>query len=548
MTVLTDPYKTCNYSDGEGATFGDQNDSQRFLSARLNDQVLEKLIGSPSNLDSEFGSQKGANSATTWAYCLNIGGGNPKQGSANNKIKVGAGTLLQKVGTISGDEASLLSFTFDGTNEFTLSNGDASNPRVDMLQMKLEYVNDDLQSRDFQDATTHVLSTTSMNKKRQVQCTLSIKAGTPGASPVYPTPDSGYVPLACVVVGATYSGAAAFKYIDTAGAVAVLHDLRMPVAIKPYVVNPTGFIASTLGFTDADSLTLGANNFLDLVGSHIRLEDRITFNASANIITIPIAIRAGNYISAYSIGLDKSTSNASTVQAEIWSTTTGGVSAAVAATLGTHSGNSDHFGTAFGVSGLGIPIATNKTYWLRITPSGSVAPNPDILYSVTINYNRPLNWSFNQTMTVVTATAGSPNDPMLIQCPVKRCRLIACALGQASGVNTANTTKLVQYSMPSTTTVQMADLSGQINTTGTIKYTQIPLATIEASPTFTAGPAIQGNGTHNPPIWGNGKRCYEEGTNLLNPQTNNDTLAISFSSTTSNLKVYSGTFYVAEGL
>ena len=242
MTVLTDLYKSVLYNDGEDLVFGDQNDGQRFLAARLYDQVLEKLIGNPNGLDPELGDLAGANSSTAWAYCLDIGSARPVEGSATNKIKVSAGTLMQKIANAAGAEPTLLAFTFDGTTEFTIANGNASNPRVDMLQMKLEYVAADMQSRDFQDAVTGANTSQSLSKKRQVQCTLSLKQGTPAASPTYPTPDAGYVPIACVVVPTNYTfpGADHLLYIDDAlgGPYAVIHDLRMPVNVSPEALWP----------------------------------------------------------------------------------------------------------------------------------------------------------------------------------------------------------------------------------------------------------------------------------------------------------------------
>src|SRR5260221_4402106 len=278
--MATDIYKTGLFNDGEGWVHTDSNDAQRFLAARLHDQIFEKLIGNFSGSDPEFGGVN-TNTSTAWSYCVDIGSAYPKQGSANNKIKLASGTLFQKLANSDGNEPSLLAYTFDGTDEFTLANGDATNPRVDMLQMKLSYLETDVQSRDFQDATTHVVTTQTMNKKRKVQLALSIKQGTPASSPTYPTPDTGYVPIACVVVGATYSGAAAFKYVDTAGAVAVLHDLRMPLNIVPNRVNMdmSGNGVQSL-LTYSLSTLLSADNINGIpVSYHTRSWDKWSFGA-----------------------------------------------------------------------------------------------------------------------------------------------------------------------------------------------------------------------------------------------------------------------------
>lgn len=263
--MATDGYKIVLYNDGEGLTHGDLNNNQRFLSAMLTDQMLGKLIGNPANTDPQFSSQT-VNAPTTWAYALSVGGANPKQGSANNKLLIGAGTIFQKIANSDGNDMTLLPFTFDGTTEFTIANGDATNPRCDMIQMKLELENGDLQSRDFEDGTTHVITTTSVNKQRRVKATLSVKTGTPAASPVYPTPDAGYVPLCVVVVHATWAGATPFSYHDRGATAAVIHDLRMPINVKPFVNHARDFQVEGVRWEYA-GITAPSNDYIQCISA-----------------------------------------------------------------------------------------------------------------------------------------------------------------------------------------------------------------------------------------------------------------------------------------
>lgn len=239
-----DLFAGVNFNDGGEVDYGDHNDAQTLLVSRLFDQVIERLIGGPTDKDPEFISQQGANASTAWAYALSVGGGNPRQGSTNNKVQIGAGTLLQKISNTTGAEAKLLPYTFAGTDEVAIANGDPTNPRIDMIQMALAWVTDDPVSRDFQDAVTGANTTTTQSIRRRVQCTLSVKQGAPAASPSYPAPDAGNVPIACVVVPANYSGAAPFVYRDDATN-AVIHDLRMPIAIKPHTTRPQDFAINT---------------------------------------------------------------------------------------------------------------------------------------------------------------------------------------------------------------------------------------------------------------------------------------------------------------
>ncbi len=241
--MTTDLYKQdVNYNDGEGLVHGDFNDAQRFAAAKVFDGLLEKMLGSlldasAETKDPQFGSQNGANAPTQYAYCINGGQANLIQGSTNAKIGIAAGTLLQKVANASGNDATLLSYTFDGTDEVTIADG-AVNNRVDLIQMKLEIITTDSQSRDFENASTRVVTTTTMNKKRRVQCTLSVKQGATGATPTVPEPDAGYVPIATVLVPTAYAHAAGFSFgIDAASPTAVVHDQRMPLSIKAYTVD-----------------------------------------------------------------------------------------------------------------------------------------------------------------------------------------------------------------------------------------------------------------------------------------------------------------------
>jgi hypothetical protein len=263
-----DSFKAVLFNDGEGLVHTDFNDSTNFLAARLSDQILESLVGSVANtalLDPDLNGQRGANAPTHLAYCLHGGSAYLRQGSANNKLQIAPGVLMQKTAPSDGNAPTFLCYSFAGTEEVTIANGDAANPRVDLVQMKLERIDGDLQTRDIQDGTTHVVTSQTNNKKRRVQCTLSVKQGTPAASPTYPDPDAGYVAVAGVVVGATYAAAAGFKWgDDTAGAVAVVHDQRMPLNVQAHHSDPALFKMVTgwslTGSGSTASCTVGTND------------------------------------------------------------------------------------------------------------------------------------------------------------------------------------------------------------------------------------------------------------------------------------------------
>lgn len=252
--MSTDLYSSVLYADGAEVDPDGLNNSQRFVQAMVTDQLLQTLIGSIAQLtavngngfnDPEFSSQNGVNCPGVYAYALNVGGAHLRPGSANNKIQIAPGCLFQKIANCDGLKSTLVPYAFAGTEEFTLTNGDATSPRVDLLQMKLEYLDAVPGSVDFQDAVTRALTTNaSANTRHKVQCTLSVKAGTPAASPRIPDPDAGFCAVGTVLVGNgwTTGGNPVTYGVDIAIATqAVLHDQRMPIRVSTNVVDPTAY-------------------------------------------------------------------------------------------------------------------------------------------------------------------------------------------------------------------------------------------------------------------------------------------------------------------
>ncbi len=264
--MTTDPYATVLFQDGEQLTFDDMNNMQRFTRAQVTDQILQQHIGALSNaaVRPYRGGEDGADASTLWAYCMNPGRAYLRQGSANNKIQLAPGTLLQKIGNAAGADSTLVPFAFAGTEEWTIASGDATNPRIDMLQMKLEYITDTPASVDFQDAVTRANTTVaSTATRRRIQCTLSVKTGTPAASPRIPDPDTGFVPVGCAVVGHgwTSAGNAPIFGVDVTEANnVVIHDQRMPIIMRGLVVDPLVFQNETGWILEAGNGSIITNN------------------------------------------------------------------------------------------------------------------------------------------------------------------------------------------------------------------------------------------------------------------------------------------------
>ncbi len=245
----TDLFSRVYFNNGEGLTHGDLINSQVRGQIASLEQVLmagvpelDKFNGTPNIGRAAYG--------MPFAIALKAGQAYPTQGSSNNKVMITAGTLFQSIAAVDGLSASILPFTFEGTEEVTIANGDATHPRVDIVQMSLAVIDDSAEDRDVEDATTRIVTTTSVNKSQRVQCTLSVKTGTAAATPTVPTLDSGCVAIATVLVGTLYVGAAGLKYDDTAGAVAVLHDQRMPLGVQCHTVDSSGMSYITGDWTE----------------------------------------------------------------------------------------------------------------------------------------------------------------------------------------------------------------------------------------------------------------------------------------------------------
>lgn len=281
-----DNFKRVLYNDGEILTEGDLNDSQNFAQSVLFDQIVGKCLPGDSSLgasvDPEFSSQF-SQAHNYWAIALSATSGAPTQGSAGNKIKMTPGTVFQVIGSDTGNESVVLAYTFAGSADLagvTIGNGNGVNPRVDLLQMKLEYAVDDLQTRSIEDAVTDVIAPDIISKKRRVKATISLKAGTPAATPQFPDADAGYCALGAVFTYQSFTGSNALgrgALDDVLTGVfpaingAALFDLRMPVNVRPYTVrakdglfNPAVWIPqhaaiSSPGPTQARSLKCNTN-------------------------------------------------------------------------------------------------------------------------------------------------------------------------------------------------------------------------------------------------------------------------------------------------
>ncbi len=139
-----------------------------------------------------------------------------------------------------GYDARIVMGMMGGAGNLSLQTavGDATNPRIDIIEVKLEAITGESETRDFEDAVTGAKTTITPNKRRFTRVNYQIKQGTPAALPSYPTPSTGYTAMAAVWVPATHNAVHAAINI---------RDMRFPLGCEVHDVQASNIILSHVG-------------------------------------------------------------------------------------------------------------------------------------------------------------------------------------------------------------------------------------------------------------------------------------------------------------
>lgn len=177
-------------------------------------------------------------------------------GSARQLVIVDGPAVLvysdDPLGASNVENVRAFRLTAAGAGTLTTAVGDATNPRIDLVEVRALWTDADATVRNFEDETSRALTSSSTNKSRALSVTVQIKQGTPAATPTYPTPSSGFVALAAVYVPATHNAVH-----DPAN----LRDLRMPLGkVVAYDVYAHQMRRTTLG-GGTNAWTLGDDDF-----------------------------------------------------------------------------------------------------------------------------------------------------------------------------------------------------------------------------------------------------------------------------------------------
>ncbi len=204
------------FSAGEGLDFADLNAMQRFLRAQTHD------IWRAYARQSDPGG--GVNPQVLYTQG---NGGAPYATGASRQLGNYAGWIAVTQGLgVTGDAPDFL-YYYVALNEMavTLDVGHATDHRTDILCVKLDYLDGGSESRDFEDAATRALSSTTPNKRRNVRLQFQVVKG--ADNPVFPGTQGavpvGYVKIAAVYIPPTWNAAIAPGNIL---------DYTMPVGFK----------------------------------------------------------------------------------------------------------------------------------------------------------------------------------------------------------------------------------------------------------------------------------------------------------------------------
>lgn len=179
---------TVKFNTYEKPLSTDQNNLQKYLSRDV--QRLFQAIYLKKDSDGIYQPQSGFLEGFNLVY------------SSGLNAYLTAGFGFQESGGDSEDASSYKFFENSQSYLLTFDEGDASYPRIDLVEVKHALQNTDMQMRHIWDINSSDYVETTVYKKTVPSCEIAIKKGTPAAEPTFPSVDSGYIAAWYVVVPA----------------------------------------------------------------------------------------------------------------------------------------------------------------------------------------------------------------------------------------------------------------------------------------------------------------------------------------------------------
>lgn len=240
MTIMP---KTVLFSDGEGLEFADLNNMQRFAEALIGDGIVG--CAAP-----QLELNDAAGMRIEHLYAFGVSGAPFENVTGTRTPNFLAGLVAQQVasGPPDGNDSQVLLYYLANDEPSVARPAAVTNPRWDVVSILLAQANADSQSRDFEDASTRAVTTTTTNKQRRVEATITWTQGAENASPVEPSIPAGHVKLA------------AFRVVPAATLFdpeTDIRDYRMPIGPVTSLVSQWQYAISQSGTSDWAQLASG---------------------------------------------------------------------------------------------------------------------------------------------------------------------------------------------------------------------------------------------------------------------------------------------------
>lgn len=216
------------FNDGEGLDYTDLNDAQRFLDSK----VMDLVVG-PRTRTEDVPEQEAPFTPLSHLFCNGAGGYVAVSGTAL-RLAPTAGVFAQQITGYTGDDATLLLYYADAAELVCdFDAGHATNDRWDLVSVQLELEEAAPETRDFQDATTLVITSETLDKKYRVKMTVTVTKGIEDGSEAIPSVPAGDVRYFAVKIPATFN--AVFPDLDD------VIDYRVPMGYQSVTAFPKTF-------------------------------------------------------------------------------------------------------------------------------------------------------------------------------------------------------------------------------------------------------------------------------------------------------------------
>jgi len=362
------PSQEILFNDGEGIDLADLNGMQRFVRSQLADLAIGGRI--------RYTEDGGGGPSTGAIFAMAGGAGAPVQSAAARQLTNLAGVIAHQVATgpSTGAEPLLLVHRVAaGDLAVTLDVGDATHPRIDLVMVKLEHVDNDaadVEARTVKDYATGIISTASIGKRRKVRASVSVVKGTPAATPTYPTPPAGWALWCAVYVPASHNAV-----IDVDN----IRDWRWPLGFDRHSLAVSGLGPNVWAASGWSALSSGPGVQSTAAGVlYIVPPARSRFGGRLARVTM-MGLLSGCTVQLVRLNHDNTTSfGGETLIADISAAVTGGANQAYSV---------EFFTDATGVT---VPI------WLNGAKAGvatvaapKAAPNDGRMHTLAIKVNAP---------------------------------------------------------------------------------------------------------------------------------------------------------------